>query len=153
MLFWKTNTVTAGKESASHSSLRATQSVTVLTFVLVETIFPRTSSTSRIWIWSQILLAIIFDIPKARFKVGIMCHKLHQKWQIYGKSWNSQKSSRKILDESREVQGAFLTTQSSIKKVPIWRFDNVPKTHPSEPYEPAKSCHNPQIFCASAQYS
>ena len=48
----------------------------------------------------------------------------------------SQKWSRMILDESREVQGAFLTTQSSIKKVPIWRLGDVQKTPPRSHMNP-----------------
>ena len=38
------------------------------------------------------------------------------KWQIYGKLWKSQKWSRIIPYDSREVQEAFMTTRAPLKR-------------------------------------
>ena len=59
-----------------------------------------------------------------------------QKWQIYGKFL---KISEMTQDDSRWLQGgsgSFLDHQSSIKNVPIWRFDSVPKTPPRSHMNP-----------------
>ena len=65
-----------------------------------------------------------------------MCWKLSPKCQNMWKFQKSQKWSRMILDESREVQGAFSDHQSSTKKVTFWRLDNVQKTPPRSHMNP-----------------
>ena len=51
------------------------------------------------------------------------------KWQIYGKFQKSQKWSRMILDDSREVQEAFFATRASLKRS---QFEDLTasQTHP-----------------------
>ena len=44
------------------------------------------------------------------------CQKRCPKCQFYGQIRKSQDESRMILDESREVQEAFLTTRAALKR-------------------------------------
>ena len=78
--------------------------------MLVLIIFPITSSMRRIWIWSPFWISIILEVWKVCSKHRLDVANIMSKMKTYGEFCNSQIWSSMILDESREVQEAYLTT-------------------------------------------
>ena len=76
---------TAGIESGSRPTTDKFEILTYKNWIfsrfwhsfLTKTIFPRTSSTSRIRICGRFWISITSDLPKLLSKVCLMCHKLH----------------------------------------------------------------------------
>ena len=121
--------------------------------MLVLIIFFATSSMRRIWIWFPFWISITLEVCKATTK-----HRLNMA-KIVSNMTNLQKVLKlpeMIQVDPRWVQGgsgSFSDHLELHKKGPNLKIWQRPKNTPSEPYEPTKSSPNPQISCASAQYS